>query len=307
MRSVLSLGVLGLVLLAVQAEIPEVQIIGPQYPIQEGQDVTLECLSDLDLDMENYTFQKYSKWMKSWFDLDKNRYFRCWYYNLNVSRVDGRLLLHLSEISEWQSGPYRCVSRGNESDDMVASDNFSVPVYYMRDIYLQRYNAWNPSVSDVLYVEEGSEVEIKCSASSSQQINYEWSQEYGDWILPSDTLVLKKVDEEVDSGTYTCKAFNPDMYGLTKKKSFELRVVPKQAEFKFAGLDRSEILLYFAAPALMLLLPLLTLLLLIIRYRRRQLRKPQISLVDTEKRSPIYKGSFESVYTSTTDTQPLVK
>ncbi|XP_053547175.1 B-cell receptor CD22 [Bombina bombina] len=304
-------GILALVALfcvvSAQYDFPQIQIAGPLSPVDEGEDVTLECLSDFDSDLEHYTFQKYSKWMKTWFDVGAGHYFRCWYYNLNVSREDGRLLLHLSDITEWQSGPYRCVYYGNESREFSASNNFSVPVYYLRDIYLERLKGWSTTVPDIVYVEEGDDVQIKCSVSSSQQPIYEWNLENSDWILPSDTLVLKKVSQVVDSGKYTCKAFNPENK-LSKEKSFELLVAPKSAEVKFGGLGlaQNEILLYFIAPALTLLLPLLFLIIIIIRKRRSQMRKPQISLIDSEKRSPIYKGSAESVYTNTADTQPLV-
>ncbi|KAM4704418.1 uncharacterized protein WCC33_012843 isoform 1-T1 [Rhinophrynus dorsalis] len=297
----------GLCILNTQGAHSAIKISGPQYPVLEGDDVTLECISDNDSDMNHITFQKYSSWVKKWFALDSKHYFRCWYYNINVSREDGRLLLKLSDISSWQAGPYRCVSSGNWSQDAVESENITISVYYLRDICLQRARSWSPSVSDVLLVEEGSDVEIKCSASASQEPLYEWSQESSDWILPSDTLILKNVVQD-NSGAYTCQARHPDMYDLVKTKTFQLHVIPKPRESQlfYGGLGVGDILLYIAAPAMTLLFLLMTLFVLIMRHRKRQLRKPQISLVDGEKRIPIYKGSAQSIHSSTSDTQPLV-
>ncbi|MEE6527021.1 hypothetical protein FKM82_028049 [Ascaphus truei] len=130
------------------------------------------------------------------------------------------------------------------------------------------------------------------------------SLQFGDWIMPSDTLYLRKVNLE-QAGRYTCQARHPEDYDLVKTKSFSLRVIPKHTEYLYAGAGVEDFLLYIAAPAVMLLLLVITLLVLCIRHRNRQMRKPHISWVNTEKRSPIYKGSAESVCATTSDTQPL--
>ncbi|KAM8927802.1 uncharacterized protein RCH25_008095 [Pelodytes ibericus] len=243
------------------------------------------------------------QWMKMWIDLGTDRYLRCWYFNLNVTRDDGRLLLQIREISDWQSGPYRCVKKGNDSTDIV-SNNFTIPVTYLHDIYLQRPRAWNPNVYNMLLVEEGSDVEVKCSASSSQEPEYEWSMENMDYIIPSDTLTLDNVNIE-SSGRYTCMARNLGVFPLVKTKSFQLQVMPRRTDFSYGGFRIEDIVLYVAVPTLGLVLFLLTVVILIARHRKL-LRKPQISLVDCEKRSPIYKGSSQFLSSSTSDTQPLV-
>ncbi|XP_068098080.1 basal cell adhesion molecule-like isoform X2 [Hyperolius riggenbachi] len=282
-------------------------ISGPQSPVLEGEDVLLECLSDSETDMRNYTFQKYSTWMKSWIQLDVGRFMRCWYFAVNISRNDDRLLLHLSDISEWQNGPYRCVGTGNQTTDTDVSENITIPVIYLQDIYLQKMHSWYTSMSDVLWAEEGSTVEVKCTASSSQDPYYEWSQQDSDWILPSDTLTLRNIDKGSE-GTYVCQARHPDMYSLVKTRSFQLRVSPMPEMVAcFSGyMSLENIVLYIALPAAMLLILIFTFLFIILRHRKRQMKKPQISLIDGEKRTPIYKGSLQSMSSSTSDTQPLV-
>ncbi|KAM5132121.1 basal cell adhesion molecule-like [Mantella aurantiaca] len=284
-------------------------ISGPRSAVLEGDAVVLECLSDMELDMQNYTFQKYSTWMNRWFQLDTTRYLRCWFFNANISRNDGRLLLQLSDISEWQSGPYRCVGTGNDTDS-EASENITVPIIYLQDIYFQKLHAWYTSVSDILYAEEGSTVEVKCTATSSREPYYEWNLEESDWILPSDTLTIRNVDESSE-GTYTCQARHPDVYNLVKTRSFELRVTPKEpGMFELTGaetgLNLGDALLYIVIPVAALTILLIAFLVMILRQRRQQLKKPQISLIDGEKRTPIYKGSLQSVNSTTSDTQPLV-
>lgn len=294
--------------LAGNGVIAELYISGPESAVLEGDAVALECLSDSELDMQNYTFQKYSTWMRSWFQLDASRYLRCWLYNVNVSRPDGRLLLQLNDISEWQSGPYRCVSTSNDTTEV--SENFTVPVIYLQDIYFQKMHSWYTSMSEVLYAEKGSTVEVKCAAASSRQPFYEWSQEDSDWILPSDTLTIKNVDESSE-GTYTCQARHPDMYSLVKTRSFELRVTPRDPDmFRIVDfntdLQVGDILLYIVLPVAVLAILLTTFLVICLRHRKQQLKKPQISLIEAEKRTPIYKGSLQSVSSTASDTQPLV-
>ncbi|XP_044138162.1 uncharacterized protein LOC122928911 [Bufo gargarizans] len=283
-------------------------ISGPQAPVLLGEDVTLECLSDTDTDMADYTFEKYVKWMRSWVQLDSSRYLRCWYYNVNVSRIGERLLMHLSDITEWQNGPYRCVKTGNQTGEDDVSEELTIKLIDLKEIYLEKLHSFSSSVPDILWAEKGSTVEVKCSASSSVEPLYEWSQEFSDWILPSDTLILKNVNEESE-GRYICQARHPEEADLVKTRSFQLLVMnksPEEVRGVLSSLSFGDILLYIAIPGAMLTVLLFMLLVIMIRHRNKQLRKPQISLVDGEKRSPIYKGSLQSVHTTCSDTQPLV-
>ncbi|XP_066463198.1 basal cell adhesion molecule-like [Eleutherodactylus coqui] len=294
--------------IAAPAAYAKVAISGPQTPVLEGEDVTLECLSDGDSDMANYTFEKYSTWMKAWVRLDSYRYVRCWYFSVNISRSDERLRMHLSDISEWQGGPYRCVKTDNQTGEADVSEELTINVIYLQNIYLEKLHSWYGSMSDILWVERGSTVEVKCTASASQKPMYEWSQEFSDWILPSDTLILKNVNEDSE-GTYICQARHPDDRSLVKTRSFQLRVnmrSPEKAIAVMSDLSFGDILLYIVIPGIMLTILIFTLLSVLIRYRSKQMKKPQISLVDAEKRAPIYKGSLQSVCSTSSDTQPLV-
>ncbi|XP_071969891.1 tyrosine-protein kinase-like otk [Engystomops pustulosus] len=283
-------------------------ISGPQAPVLEGDDVTLECLSDSDYDMTNYTFQKYSRWMRSWVSLDSSQYLRCWYFSVNITRSDERLLMHLKDISEWRNGPYRCVRTDNRTGEVEASEPINISVIFLQGISMRRLHSWSGSVSDVLWAERGSTVEVQCSASASRPPLYEWSQELSDWILPSDTLVLRNVNEESE-GRYMCQARHPDMRSLVRSRSFQLRVVdqnPLEVRGVVSGLSFGDILLFIAVPTVLLSVLVFTLLSLLLRHRNRQRKKPQISLVDGEQRAPIYKGSLQSVYSTSSDSQPLV-
>uniref|UniRef100_A0A8C5R9R7 Ig-like domain-containing protein n=1 Tax=Leptobrachium leishanense TaxID=445787 RepID=A0A8C5R9R7_9ANUR len=290
----------------VSGESPDIYISGPEFPVLEGEAVTLECRAFNYSDLSNFTFQKYLRYSAKWVDIDNKFYYRCWYYNLNVSRIDGRLFLNINELYGWQSGPYRCISKNNDSDDIV-SDEYSIPVSYLRDIYLESNGSWQPRISDVVYMKEGSDMSIKCTAQSSSEPEYEWTREPYSFILEGDTLVLDNIQEE-DAGEYTCKAKSTDFYSLMKTKSFQLRVLSANSltqtlsyEFPFAST-----LFYVLVPAMVLLLGILVVTIIFIHQKRRKNKKPQISLVYGEKFSPIYKGCIKPIERKDSDSQPLV-
>uniref|UniRef100_A0A8C3SC56 Ig-like domain-containing protein n=1 Tax=Chelydra serpentina TaxID=8475 RepID=A0A8C3SC56_CHESE len=92
-------------------EIPTVRLIDQEGPMLEGSYVTLECLMDEDgADMSRFTFQKYSRWLHSWVSLDDPDRLRCWFFDVNVTRADGRLLLAIGALQSWHAGAYRCVA-----------------------------------------------------------------------------------------------------------------------------------------------------------------------------------------------------
>nr|XP_033770155.1 hemicentin-2-like [Geotrypetes seraphini] len=284
-------------------------------PVLEGTDITLECLSDVDEDMSGYVFQKYSKWMQSWVELDQPNAFRCWYYDVNITRDDGRLMLNVKDLHSWHAGPYRCISVNNNSSSISssnasASESFTIPIYYLRDILLSQMSTWCGTMGNNLVVKEGSDVEIRCSATSSQTPDYEWSKEGEDWIIASDTLKLVKVLKE-QSGTYTCQARNPVVFSLVKRKSVQLTVISSETRAVYGSLSlfsmsTPHLVMAIAVPSLALLVVTIIIGIFIKRHRSSQKEK-KMTLEEAGQRSPIYRGSLESVPSVVGDTQPLVK
>ncbi|XP_029432055.1 uncharacterized protein LOC115075625 [Rhinatrema bivittatum] len=294
-------------------------------PVLEGSDITLECLSDEDEDMSGYVFQKYSKWMQSWVQLDQPNTFRCWYYDVNVTREEGRLMLNVKDVQSWQTGPYRCISVNASSTNASTSASFTIPIYYLRDIFLSQINSWCGTVDDPLIVQEGSNVEIRCSAQSSQTPIYEWNREGEDWIKVSDTLKLVKVLKE-QSGTYTCQAREPRRVQSSEEEVCAARsdysnlfqnsmnyksmhslgpsFSPPGALSQFS-MSIPHLVMAIAVPALALLVVSLIIGIFIKRHRKSHIEK-KMPLEESGQRSPIYRGSLESVPSMVGDTQPLV-
>ncbi|KAG8143462.1 hypothetical protein E2320_000683, partial [Naja naja] len=127
-----------------------------------------------------------------------------------------------------------------------------------------------------------------------------------DWILPSGSLTLYKVTQE-QAGTYTCQAQHPTLPQLTKSKSIRLLVETPKRSFSFESvlsLSTPMLALAVALPAVLLLLLILVFAFLIPRHRAAALKK--MALEESGQRTPIYKGSLDSVPSVVGDTQPLV-
>ncbi|XP_043936767.1 basal cell adhesion molecule-like isoform X2 [Protopterus annectens] len=274
-------------------------ITGHHGPVLEGDDITLECLADTSEDMSTYYFQKYSKWMNSWITLDTRMSFRCWYYAVNITRNDGQLFLYLNDIQTYQSGPYRCVS--NNSLQTEVSENITIPINYLRDVSLFRTGFFSRYTDNlkVLTVAPGDDVEVECSAYSSGTPLYEWSRDGDDWIIVSNKLKLQSVAPE-HAGTYTCKVLHPSVPDLSKSKSFSL-VVAKEYKHHQAVSDIYMILA--------IVLPAISLLIIVVAFAIHMYRRKNATeklLVDEGgQRTPIYKGSLDSL-PSVSDKQPLV-
>ncbi|KAG6921429.1 hypothetical protein G0U57_007708, partial [Chelydra serpentina] len=169
-------------------EIPTVRLIDQEGPMLEGSYVTLECLMDEDgADMSRFTFQKYSRWLHSWVSLDDPDRLRCWFFDVNVTRADGRLLLAIGALQSWHAGAYRCVATdapgnapGNATDapgNATASAEISLRVEYLHSVLVTRAHTWCGTVGDSLAVMEGEDLELQCSAAASQPPEYEWSRQ----------------------------------------------------------------------------------------------------------------------------------
>lgn len=71
--------------------------------------------------------------MKKWYRLDVDEYSffyrRCFYYDVEVKREDGRLLIMLPRIQTWTAGPYRCVADNSTEEMKNSSQSYTIPVH----------------------------------------------------------------------------------------------------------------------------------------------------------------------------------
>ncbi|KAF7242527.1 Cell surface glycoprotein MUC18 [Varanus komodoensis] len=290
-----------------RAGLPVIRLNDQAGPILEGSNVTLECLSDEGgEDLSEFTFQKFSKWLHSWISLDKGSRLHCWFYDVTVSRDNGRLLLAINDVQYWHSGPYRCAS-SNATSNASVSDVLDLKMEYLRGVHISRANSWCGTMEKTIRVQEGQDVKLLCSADSSQTPLFEWTREGDDWILPSNTLNLSKVNRE-QAGTYTCRAQHPTLAQLVKSKSVLLLVDGPERSFSLESLmslSTPMLALSVALPAVLLLLLIMVLAVLVPR-RRAAAAKKKAAQQEAGQRTPIYKGSLESVPSVVGDTHPLV-
>ncbi|XP_053123044.1 uncharacterized protein LOC128332601 [Hemicordylus capensis] len=299
-----------------QAGSPIIRLNDQEGSILEGSNVTLECLSDEEgEDLSGFTFQRYSKWLKSWISLDQVNQLRCLFYDVTVNRDDGHLLLTIGNLQSWHTGLYRCVSSNANTvsaNDSSSATNASfsreldVQVEYLHGIFLTRSNTWCGTVGDSVTVLEGSDLELICSADASQTPDYQWQKEGDDWISMTNTLTITKASQE-DSGTYTCQAWHPTLRQLTQSKSISVFVERSQRAFTLESvmsLSTPMLALAVALPAVLLLLVVLVIAILIPRHRAAA--KKKAAPEESGQRTPIYKGSLESVPSVVADTHPLV-
>ncbi|TRY94709.1 hypothetical protein DNTS_021602, partial [Danionella cerebrum] len=211
------------------------EVRGPSEPILEGQDVSLECVdTESQLNMSTVHFERFSKYTRNWYRLEMDQelfYRRCFLYDVDVRREEGRLRVFIASIQWSSEGPYRCVTESSVTADN-SSEPFTLPIHYMREVavhraglgYLKRY--FN-SVQD-LRVRLGEDVELECSTSASEEPGYFWAKEGEDRLLASNKLKLGKVRSE-DSGRYTCSAQSPTVLSLMKKRTISITVLPEDA------------------------------------------------------------------------------
>ncbi|KAM3829457.1 uncharacterized protein M6D78_012914 [Vipera latastei] len=288
-----------------QAGFPTIHLRDQEGPILEGNNVTLECLMSDGDNASDFTFQKYSKWLRSWISLDQTHDLRCWFYDVAVHHDNGRLLLTINDIQSWHAGPYRCASL-NDTDNTTVSDKLDLQMEYLHNVFVSHSNSWCGTVGDSVTVLEGDNLQLQCSADASQAPQYEWIREGDDWILPSNSLTLSRITQE-QAGIYTCQAHHPTLPQLTKRKSVHLLVENPKRSFSFdsvLSLSTPMLALAVALPAVLLLLLILVFAFLIPRHRAAVLKK--MALEESGQRSPIYKGSLDSVPSIGGDTQPLV-
>lgn len=284
---------------------------GPQKPIVAGDMVTLECFdSNSTANMSQVHFERSSKFSEGWYRLESDRYYRghyfCSWRYFEINLEDDHLFLTTYGIQSYMEGLYRCVS----DEDLPGADNASAPlaitVHYMYDLSFTRgglggyYNRFLDALQD-LRVPLGSDVEVNCSASASETPEYFWQKEGSDWILPSKTLTLRKVTP-ADEGTYTCTAKHPSVASLSKSRSFTLTILPEDACW-YESTDGRIALAAGAAGMVLLVLAVSMTAFLCRKAKHRQTKGP---IDDRSQTKPIYKGSAESLASTTGDNQPLV-
>ncbi|CAM5176309.1 unnamed protein product [Eretmochelys imbricata] len=288
-----------------RGERPTVRLLDQEGPILEGSYVTMECLTDEDgADMSQFTFQKYSRWLQSWVSLDRPDRLRCWFFDVNVTRAHGRLLLAIEALQSWHAGAYRCLA-ANATGNASASAEIRLRVEYLRSVYVTRAHAWCGTVGDSLAVMEGEDLELQCSADASQPPVYEWSRQGDDWVVASSSLSLPQVSQE-QAGTYVCRARHPSLPHLASSRAVRLDVQGAQSSYRLEpglGLSTPMLLLAVGLPALLLLLLVVGLGAFVLRHRDA----PKVpAREEPGQRTPIYKGSLESVPSAVGDQQPLV-
>ncbi|XP_012673612.1 basal cell adhesion molecule [Clupea harengus] len=296
----------------IHAQINHASLIvkGPPKPIVAGDKVTLECYdSDSAANMSQVHFERSSKFSQGWYRLEMERSYLgrlCSYRYFELTLEDDRLLLTTYGIPTYMEGLYRCVS----DDDALGSDNSSTPlsvtVHYMHDLSFTReshngyYNRFFNSMQD-LRVPLGSDVEVNCSATASETPEYFWQKEGSDWILPSKTLTLREVTPQ-DEGTYTCTAQHPSVESLRRSRSFTLTVLAEDACWYESTDGRITLTAAGAGMVLLVLVVFMTAFLC----RRAKMRQTKGPIDDHSQTKPIYKGSMESLPSTTGDNQPLV-
>lgn len=280
---------------------------GPEVPVEEGDYVTLECLSDMDSNMTSLHFERFSKHLQKWYRLDTYQYGRyryCAFDAVEVRRELGRLYLSIFNIQSYMSGPYRCVSE-DEADLNNSSLSVYIPVHYMREISVYRegvntYSRYFSQLQD-LRVPLGDNVVLNCSVTASEEPQITWMKEGEDWLLPSSKLQLKNVRME-DNGKYTCMAQHPSISSLVKTRTISVTVLPEDAPWYDTTEGRLAMMLSAAGVGLLLLIMSVSICLC----RRASARKSKGPIDDHSQKKPIYTASTESLPSTSGDKQPLV-
>ncbi|XP_061111397.1 vascular endothelial growth factor receptor 3 isoform X2 [Conger conger] len=278
---------------------------GPQVPVEEGDYLSLECQSDLDSNMTDVHFEKFSKHMQKWFRLEPYAYGRyrfCSYYDMEVSREQGSLSLSFSHIQSYMEGSYRCVSN-NAANPENSSLPVYIPVHYMREItvYKEGVNAVSRYFQRLdLRVRVGEDVELNCNVSASMDPQITWMKEGEDWLVLSSKLKLKNVRVE-DSGSYTCVAQHPSISSLKRSRTVNVTVLP---DAPWYDTTEGRLTLMISASGVGLLLLIMSVSICLCRRASGRKRKGPID--DRSQKKPVYMVSTESLPSNNGDKQPLV-
>ncbi|XP_077577927.1 B-cell receptor CD22 [Stigmatopora nigra] len=279
----------------------ELLIQGSNQNVMEGDRVTLKCsYSENGFNISRVTFESYSGFLQMWRPV---WYGSSWcFYNMKVEQRGDEMVLEVPHIAYFSEGVFRCVSDDPSlSLPNNVSNTFSLKVHYLRDMYLSREGSISLlGLSQELRVRQGDDVVLKCSATSSEEPNFYWSKEDGDWIMPSAMLTLNQVTP-MDSGVYTCNAEQPTMM-LNKSRNISLVVLPNN--ISWFQTNAGKFMLMTSMGVIITSLFLLVAMGVYIQRRKKQVIK--IPSDDKPQTKPIYKDSMEALHSNCGDKQPLV-
>ncbi|XP_056157727.1 uncharacterized protein si:ch211-79k12.1 [Lampris incognitus] len=191
-------GLRGILLIAlIHSAYASLTIKGPSQPILEGDgQIQLECLFS-DLNSSQVHFELFLKYREEWVRLDDYYFgFRCFRYSWDVEREEGRLLLRLfrSYINSYMEGPYRCVYDANSSirlENSTTSETLSLKVHYMRRMMVYRGDMGRYlGAVENLKVPLGANVDLECTATSSESPEYSWQRKDAAWYESSNGRLM---------------------------------------------------------------------------------------------------------------------
>ncbi|XP_034029924.1 uncharacterized protein si:ch211-79k12.1 isoform X2 [Thalassophryne amazonica] len=277
-------------------------IKGPEHPVVEGQQVTLECqYVDSELNISNVHFEYFSKRRQQWFKLEE----RWWCFSsFSIKQQANSLVLTMPHALSFWTTRFRCVSY---AENVTAPDNSSDPlqfkVHYMAEptLTMKGYSRYL-GVPEDLKVRQGNDVVLQCSSSSSEEPNYFWQRKGDDWILPSSKLLLQKVTA-LDGGVYTCVAKHPSVDSLYKTRSISITVVPEDAPW-YETIN-GHLILITSAVLVVIMVFIVSVTIFLCR-RAKQTKTTKGPIDDRSQQKPIYRSSAESIPSACGDKQPLV-
>lgn len=295
--------VAAVVIALIHSSLGALLIKGPSEPVLEGESATLECLlQDSEYNISDVRFQFYNKFRKAWTGV-RERWGWCSYGRMPVTRSEDRVILTIPYASSFPEG-YRCVIDGvNDTAPVLASEPLNFTVHYVRGPQLTRegYNRYF-GFPQTLTVRAGTNVEVNCSVSSSDEIEVFWYKEGSDWILPSSLLTLEKVSA-MDEGQYTCSAVHPTIPSLSRTRSFNFTVLSEKAPWYQTSDGWIFISTVVSVTTCMLVMVFVSVFLC----RRAKKLRTKGPIDDRSQKKPIYKSSVESLpIASGDDKQPLV-
>ncbi|KAJ8005277.1 hypothetical protein DPEC_G00144960 [Dallia pectoralis] len=282
-------------------------ILGPDEPVLENSNVTLECLvTNSELNISQVHFEKFSKYLKQWYRLGDRLMYRHCFPDFTVKQRGDSLFLSVSHVySYFHQGLYRCAA-----DNATVVDNSSEPLAVMVS-YLRELSVYNVASSSREFIKEnlrvtvGQDVEVECTTSSSEEPQYFWQKVGEDWIQASSKLKLKKVRIE-DSGVYACIAKHPTVSSLKKRFNMTITVLlVRNLPLHQDWFSSTNVMMMTSAVGLVLLM-LILLLTAFLVCKAKQARSAKGPIDDHSQKKPIYKASVESLPSTSGDTQPLV-